>query len=286
VIRVDRAGEPMPPDLADNGSAGARERQKTLDFYADSAHGQESFGGYASYKAKSVVEALGRLFRGKCAYCESRYAATQPVDVEHFRPKGGYVERDPATNKDRLVKPGYYWLAATWENLLPSCIDCNREREQEIFDQDPAKAGKANKFPLASGSRAAGPGGEANEVPLLLNPCEDDPDEHLEFQAEGVVSPALSGQGDSPRGSASIQVYGLQRTNLVQERRDRAILVRAQIERVRNLETLLDTAPDNPLLQSMLTQEMVALKDLQESRQPYAGMARQLVRALYRPGGG
>ena len=65
---------------------------------------------FAAYKADDVREALTRLFRGKCAYCESRYAVTQPMDVEHWRPKGG-VEEEDVDGKTRLG-PGYPWLAA------------------------------------------------------------------------------------------------------------------------------------------------------------------------------
>ena len=105
-----------------------------------------------------------RSSTGKCAYCESFYAGTQPVDVEHYRPKG---------KVDGMAgHPGYWWLAGRWENLLPSCIDCNRKRRQKTpkaadgllvtllengdFDrQDTLSTGKATAFPLAEGSPRA-----------------------------------------------------------------------------------------------------------------------------------
>ena len=43
---------------------------------------------------------LDLLFHGKCAYCETFYSASAPVDVEHYRPKGA-VSEDPS-------HPGYY----------------------------------------------------------------------------------------------------------------------------------------------------------------------------------
>ena len=59
--------------------------------------------GFKIYKHDQVKKALTDLFHGKCAYCETRYAATQPMDVEHWRPKG-QIELDNGENK----KPAYY----------------------------------------------------------------------------------------------------------------------------------------------------------------------------------
>ncbi|HEU0246381.1 MAG TPA: hypothetical protein VFR38_04775, partial [Gaiellaceae bacterium] len=120
---------------------------------------------FRAYKSVDVVRQLGLSFGGKCAYCEGAWEGTAPVDVEHWRPKGGYVA------DGRLKKPGYYWLAAEWLNLLPSCIDCNRERTQPFEDSPPHLAGKANKFPLPSEKRRANAvGRERFERPRLLHP--------------------------------------------------------------------------------------------------------------------
>lgn len=81
------------------------------------------------------------------------------MDVEHYRPKGGYLDPDGT-----LCQPGYYWLAADWNNLFPSCIDCNREREQIMVKGQAKKLGKANKFPLVDA-------GEAEIVPAHRIAC-------------------------------------------------------------------------------------------------------------------
>jgi uncharacterized protein (TIGR02646 family) len=284
MIRVDRKAVPVPADLDGDGSLGGKERKKTLDFYADPQNGEKPYEHYAAYKAKSVIEALEKLFRGKCAYCESRYDHLQPVDVEHFRPKGGVAVADPTTGKMRLQRPGYYWLAAIWENLLPSCIDCNRERTHEFSDEEePGKSGKANKFPLAGKRPKLVQGCEQGEKTLLLDPCQDDPDRHLEFTEEGAVRPALSKGRPSRHGKASIEVYGLQRKPLMQVRRDRALMIRAQIERIRFLEGKANQYRDDPDFWDAFAREIALLKGLLQAEQAYAGMARQLVRRLYGP---
>lgn len=203
---------------------------------------------FQAYKAEGVKKRLEELFHGKCAYCESLYASQAPVDVEHYRPKGRV--------KDEHAHPGYWWLASEWTNLLPSCLDCNRRRKQAVptISADLSvlyagmMTGKQDSFPVL-GTRATGePDDLVGERALLLDPTRDDPDEHLAFwlvgdRAAGLVYPAplggvaagppilpavvedaatigdhASAAGVSVRGAISIQVYGLNRLRLVQER--------------------------------------------------------------------
>ncbi len=279
MIRVDRSSVPPPRDLDGDDSPGGRERRKTAEFYSDPENLEKPYDKYAAYKAASVIEALEKLFHGKCAYCESRYRHLQPPDIEHFRPKGGVAVLDPETGKVMLQRPGYHWLAASWENLLPSCIDCNRERTHKFEDDDLGKAGKANKFPLGGRKQKRVPGCERQEKALLLNPCEDDPDEHLEFTEEGIVRPALdSRQRPSRKGKASIETYGLARSALVQERRDLATKINAQIERVRRAGQRKVQYPQDPSFAQDLLAELAILKGYLEADQQYAGMANQLFR--------
>jgi hypothetical protein len=186
------------------------------------------------YKDPEVKTRLEQLFHGKCAYCEGVYAATAPVDVEHFRPKGGTEDGGA----------GYWWLAMVWENLLPSCIDCNRRREQELpapsaslvtlcattrhFNHGVlAQAGKGVNFPI-QGPRAKGEKDDLTvERPLLIDPTRDTPSDHIAFNVAepgrvALAYPVAEGEGEgeelSLRGAMSIQTYGLNRLGLVQER--------------------------------------------------------------------
>lgn len=209
------------------------------------------------YKTDSVKSRLDDLFHGKCAYCESFYASTAPVDVEHYRPKGA-VHEDP-------THPGYWWLGMDWDNLLPSCIDCNRKRKQTMpklsaklltlleeqrgFSQGMlVSSGKKDSFPILGTRAMVESSSILDEYPLLLDPCRDNPIEHLKFyidranlislvipQAhEGIDLPVVAANGEdratqavidealelglSLKGVVSIHVYGLNRLGLVQER--------------------------------------------------------------------
>lgn len=181
------------------------------------------------YRHNAVKDALDEIFKGHCAYCESRYAHVVKMDVEHYRPKGAVVEDDGAK-----TKPGYYWLAAVWENLLPSCNLCNRAGTHKLMHADGSVVeetkGKASFFPLLAGTmRATKPGEEKNEEPLLLNPCnpDHDPNKHLLFRSDGLVEPRDSQEErDKPRGMATIDTCALHRSTLVEIRRSEATRLR------------------------------------------------------------
>jgi len=238
---------------------------------------------FTVYSHDEIKKALAQLFHGKCAYCETRYAATQPVDVEHFRPKAG-VDEDSA-------HLGYYWLAASWDNLLPSCIDCNRERSQEILvassadNEEPKtrelKLGKGNRFPLATGSaRAQSPDDVVVEIPLLLDPCRDSPEEELEFTDDGIVRPKAGSGPFGEKARFSIEVYGLNRTGLVFNRLEVLRLLQGRMYTITCLVDALDyELEDNvrDLLEDLLSHEFAELEKFRDPTRPYSLMCRQVI---------
>ncbi|WP_296596612.1 HNH endonuclease [Phenylobacterium sp.] len=251
--RVPRGQAPAPKALSALNK-GLTELQRAEAHFGGARVKPGAFK-FAVYKADEVKARLDALFHGKCAYCETVYASTAPVDVEHFRPKGR-VEGDKTHR-------GYWWLAMAWENLLPSCIDCNRRRKQptpKVFsqslqhlDRQARKSsplgviltGKKDLFPVG-GVRAMGPNGDlVAEAAYLLDPCVDEPADHLVFhtgphipvglvlaKSNGDEAPQLpaaqsnpeevalvaAAAGASVRGAVSIQVFGLNRLALIQER--------------------------------------------------------------------
>jgi 5-methylcytosine-specific restriction endonuclease McrA len=138
------------------------------------------------------------LFFGKCAYCESKPQPVSSGDVDHFRPKQK-VDGEPD-------HPGYYWLAYSISNLLPSCERCNR-----------TAGGKMTQFPVA-GFRATKPQELKQEEPLLLHPYDTresfEPLRHLDFNEFGTVT------GRTPFGEALCRVCHLNRRGIPDERRN------------------------------------------------------------------
>lgn len=274
MIFVDRPAGSRPMALDKPDKHGKTERQRAEEFFADPANDEGKFS-FTAYGDDTVREALNQLFHHKCAYCESSYGATQPVAVEHWRPKGEVVV------ESKRQRPGYYWLAADWDNLLPSCTDCNSARYHPVPDGEPEKLGKANLFPVASSFPARlKPGDEQHEVPLLLHPCHEEPEKHLRFDYEGIALPLPDATGgEDLKGRKSIDTYGLQRPLLVQARKAHALKLRSEIDELEGiLEVIAEVGQLTPRLEALYSAKLAAIHDYEGKEKVYAGMARQIVR--------
>jgi hypothetical protein len=161
---------------------------------------------FKAYKSADVKTLLFQDFFDKCAYCESRYVTTAPVDVEHYRPKGRVKEEGDAHS-------GYWWLAMSWDNLLPACIFCNRHNGQVTptppkpstkAGGHPAEikldeitgnfnssllltTGKGDSFPISKTRLPSESLDYDSEDALLLDPCRDNPEKHLHFHIDSTA---------------------------------------------------------------------------------------------------
>ena len=96
---------------------------------------------------KNLKNDTDNLLKGRCAYC----GVYDDLAVEHYRPKDG-IAVNPENVRD-ISKPGYFWLAADWYNLLPSCSKCNGVKTREVvldtnYSFRNMIVGKGNRFPL------------------------------------------------------------------------------------------------------------------------------------------
>lgn len=206
----------QPAVLASVGSPAAIERAKAIAYYTGATPPKGNMP-FTVYRRQEIKDTLNTLFASKCAYCESIYIATQPMEVEHYRPKG-----EVRTAAGVTLPIGYWWRASTWENLLPSCTDCNRERWHKVGRKN-FKYGKHSKFPLASAHHATNEAGIAVEDPLLIDPSAEDPSAHMGFrfgQSQDAIAYAkmISDTAEDPKGRTSVDVYGLNRPGLVKTR--------------------------------------------------------------------
>ncbi|MBY3314726.1 AAA family ATPase [Rhizobium laguerreae] len=158
---------------------------------------RERFQRFRSRINRRAREPLMELFNGKCAFCESDVGATSSPNVERFRPSADASDLSGKGEPDH-----YIWLFAEWENLYIACSACARS--------------KRSLFPVA-GYRAA-PMTPLREIltiedSLLLDPCRDNPREHLFFAEQGDVRYL------TPQGETTIKVFNLNREGLVRARR-------------------------------------------------------------------
>jgi uncharacterized protein (TIGR02646 family) len=144
----------------------------------------------AKYREGNIKDILlgEDMFNGKCAYCEAQVSHVYWGDIEHFRPKDSFP-----------------LLAVDWDNLLYACGICN------------GASFKGTKFPL-----------DTNGEPLLINPCLDNPNDHLEFEYDQIMSKFIV-VGKDDKGVTSIETYGLNRnrnkSDLLAVRTDYLILL-------------------------------------------------------------
>jgi uncharacterized protein (TIGR02646 family) len=249
VIFVDRSQVDEPSPLIRGGNSPAeRDNQAAKRHYSQPTSRQRPFE-FKAYRHQAVREALLRLFRNKCCYCESRIE-TGNYDIEQFRPKGGVVQ-----SSGGLLPLHYWWLADDWHNLYIACRACN--------------TAKGSRFPLLDESTRApieaGWDILAREQILLLDPCNPDVVGKLVFLDTGIV---VSSDG---RGQASIDILQLNRQSLVAQRQALA----------GQIHLLLDAAEEagrteaSPLRQNFLTQ----FQSMMAPSAAYSAMSAQLIQA-------
>jgi len=149
-------------------------------------------------EAISPIKAhVQKLFNNKCAYCESAVDVPIQGNIENFRPRSG------TRTTTGFLPDHYWWLAYQWENLYLTCNVCNKH--------------KRDYFPLIDESTRAAIGAKRRDVLaeriLILDPCIDNPKEHLYFKRDGSVA------GKTDRGSATIEFFALNRGDLIEARK-------------------------------------------------------------------
>lgn len=205
------------------------------------------------YAADQVKKSLKSIQYGKCAFCESIFTHIAFGDVEHFRPKAGYKQ----TDKDKLQRPGYFWLAYDWDNLFLSCQICNQQF-------------KKNRFPLKTPqSRARSHLHDlSKETPLLIHPARDDIGLFVGFRKEYAY--AIRG---CKEGKTTIEVFGLNRDELVENRRKRLRELDRLVSTYHALRDAISKRP-NPGLSNHLRSIELDLQASQSDSSEYAHMTR------------
>lgn len=284
MIKIDRSIVSRPAILDKKNKDGKTETERAKEYYTPYDSTKDPFK-FKIYAHTDVKDALIKLFKNKCAYCESTFLHVYSGDVEHFRPKGEIEEATPSK------KPGYYWLAADWDNLLLSCRNCNQKLKHIVHGAHSKKTmGKMNQFPLSNSVRHARDHNDSNgmkmdeESRLLLNPCIDNPEDHLEYGKEGVIRAKKDENNTlSAQGEKSIEVYVLQRVPLVQAREKTLIEIEAQIQRVKEATQNFNHFFDNSdtalkfYFEKILKRELARLKRFLDPEEQYVGMARQKI---------
>lgn len=296
MIQARRIAGVIPASLFKKFRDGRTELDRAVAHYI--TDGKSGSYDFDRYRSADVKRALDEIFHGKCAYCESFYAKTQPVDVEHYRPKGK-VDGDDDHR-------GYWWLAMDWENLLPSCIDCNRKRGQRTPRPDQQatmvalndnsdfargkdfNTGKQSAFPLDTDSPRARWDDDATkdidlarERRLLLDPTRDNPDDHLVFfidrskpdemlsivypkplaAGEELILPVLGGPDAVAANAGENNISAAGAVSIQVYGLNRLSLVQARTKLLRDLEFLFEISVSLQTLKSEVETRMTDRTD-------------------------
>ncbi len=206
-----------------------------------------------SHVWRAFARYLAQMSYGKCWYSESPDPQSF-FDVDHFRPKLEAKRTDAETDK-----PGYEWLAFSWENFRYSANCSNRATTNH---ETGAVDGKASWFPLIDGSQKASWANrcEASEQPILLDPCSESDMRLLAVDVDGRIAPSRYAVGTSvERVTKSVELYGL---NLPRLKGARKRVIRDVQRRV---ESLLDSlsAAGSPNCPVSVADKMNVGKDIE-----------------------
>lgn len=152
---------------------------------------------------------LARLFRSKCAFCETKGAG----DVHHFRPPAEAEPLDPSE-----VSHLYYaWLRTDWNNLYPICRACNRAsgRRFPTRTRDRGRLPMINELEAFANENYGVWRWKHNDKPWLLDPCSTrNYVHHLGFATSGEIFALRRA------GRETIDTFDLARSSLTSSRRD------------------------------------------------------------------
>jgi len=160
---------------------------------------------------RKVKEQLLTSYNNKCCYCESELSG---AEIEHYRPKSDY-----------------YWLVYSWDNLMPICSHCNKNKGSnfKISSKTKTKIAGIKDVLTAQGNIDAY---NAIEKPKLLNPEKDKIKENtFIFDDEGKIK---SNQPKNKRISFTIDLLKLNRSELLAQRKK---LFDDLIEKMNSIET-------------------------------------------------
>ncbi len=205
---------------------------------------------------QKLKDALAECSYNKCWYCEIKQERSDNT-VDHFRPKSLYP-----------------WLAFDKSNFRYSCTYCNSRRTNPETGET---EGKGDVFPLLDGTpRATEEGQEANESPLLLDPCMAQDPGLLDFLENGRPCPKYP---DHPirklRAETSIQLYHLDHPDLVEKRRVLAADLKESIKKAERLFPRCDTG--DPAINDAFHAIIIQLHDAMTDEAELATFARKFI---------
>lgn len=156
--------------------------------------------GYSQQLWKNAVlkSDYSNASNDKCWYTEVSFAG-QDVHIDHFRPKAEIKQYLHYNYNIPLATCGYHWLINEPKNYRACCVYANRVTHG---------GGKGNYFPLLQNSPLLTQGGNEQETPLLLDPCDRNDVNLISFMGNQVIC-VSSNSDEQLRVKVSAELYNL-----------------------------------------------------------------------------
>ena len=216
MIYVDRSSI-EPPQILSSARV-EREKSHINEFYSQASNKKQNRYEFKSryINHRHVKTALKDLFKGKCSYCETLLNISEINKPTHFRPKQFSMNLDGAVSRNH-----YWWLFFDWNNMYSSCSICN--------------SSKSTRFPV-SGKRVNYVQPTKEEKALLIDPCnqEDFNEIHFYPKEDGFMVELTK------RGKITVDIFKLNRPNLIQARKKVVSDVRQLMAAAAELDELGD----------------------------------------------
>ncbi|WP_429072693.1 AAA family ATPase [Aeromonas veronii] len=201
MIKLKKRVNPKPDDISTKSILFNREMTRLKNYFkldsVERARTRPPFNKEV-LNTSTVIQELQQVQNNKCAYCETHFEGSRDILVSHYRPLSNALDSQHAREHTEC----YAWFAYEWQNLILICDDCNSY--------------KLNYFPISGQTAKAFSSwktAQIQEQPLLLNPFEDNPVDHLMFDTDGVVL------GISAKGKATVELINLNRPTLCKNRK-------------------------------------------------------------------
>ncbi|TWI85842.1 uncharacterized protein (TIGR02646 family) [Lacibacter cauensis] len=159
---------------------------------------------------------LNKMFQRKCAYCEVGIGINNIAEIDNFRPKTG----SRGLNSKEYAPSHYWWLAYEWDNLFLACQVCSQKYKRDYFPLE------HENLRCAIGTKGQG---LLAENPLLINPCIDEPKEHILFEENGRAKEITK------KGKVTIEILGLNRRELISKRKTVVANLRTRLNKLSSL---------------------------------------------------
>lgn len=212
-----------------------------------------------------VKPAFDKLAHYKCWYTEAKEDVSA-YTMDHFRPKNKVTNTTHSYKiKTIASSKAYWWLAFDPQNYrLMGSIPNSK---------------KSVRFPLRKGSPIALKADEiGNEVPVLIDPTNEDDVTWIDFNEDGKVCPACSDTESwcAIRVYLSAKIYGLDSEKLVKARKEIRTTCKRIIDRIVRLYQR-DDFNNNPLVREEMQEKFKELKQLIKPNSEYSAVAKSFI---------